>query len=296
MKETIIFKKERELGEILSDTFKFLRLEGKELFGYIFRIAGPALVIMVIAMSVYTRSALGGFGSTDLFPTSTNFTGGLLISLFLLVVSGLAYYALLYGVINHYIKSYIKNEGTVLKEDVTQGVKSDFWSLIGLNLISGVIIVIGLFICGFPGIYLSVALICTYSIFIIDRLDISNTIRYSFKLIKGEWWMTFATLIVMGILYYIMIIVFQIPQYIYFFIKSFVFSETVSIDPSVMTDWGYTIFSAIGMIGQYLGYTLLAITTVFIYYNLNEKKNLTGTIEQIDNLGEDKDDTLITRF
>jgi hypothetical protein len=67
MKETIIFKKERELGEILSDTFKFLRLEGKELFGYIFRIAGPALVIMVIAMSVYTRSALGGFGSTELF-------------------------------------------------------------------------------------------------------------------------------------------------------------------------------------------------------------------------------------
>ena len=63
-----------------------------------------------------------------------------------------------------------------------------------------------------------------------------------------------------------------------------------------MFDWGYTIFSAIGMIGQYLGYTMMAIATVFVYYNLNEKKNLTGTIEQIENLGDTTDDTLTTRF
>ena len=296
MKETITFKKERELGEILSDTFKFLRLEGKELFGYIFRIAGPALLIMVIAMSVYTRTMVTGMDSLGVLGSSSNFSGTFWIAIVFLVISGLAYYALLYGVINHFIKSYINNNGVVIKEDVTQGVKNDFWSLVGLNLVSAIIIGIGLAFCGIPGIYFSIVLICTYSIFIMERMDISDTISYSFKLIKGEWWMTFATMFVVGLLYYIMIIVFQIPQYIYFFLKAFVNSETISADPSVMFDWGYTIFSAIGMIGQYLGYTMMAIATVFVYYNLNEKKNLTGTIEQIDNLGDTTDDTLTTRF
>lgn len=296
MKELITFKKERELGEILSDTFKFLRLEGKQLFGYILRIAGPALLIMVIAMSIYTRSIVGGIDGLGALDGASSFTTTFWIAILFLIFSGLAYYALLYGVINHYIKSYIANEGVVIKEEVTQGVKNDFWSLIGLNLVSAIIIGIGLAFCGIPGIYFSIILICTYSIFIIDRLDISETISYSFKLIKGEWWMTFATIFVVGILYYIMIIVFQIPQYIYFFIKAFVYSETISTDPTAMFDWGYTIFSAIGMIGQYLGYSLMAITTVFVYYNLNEKKNLTGTIEQIENLGGKDDDTLITRF
>lgn len=296
MKETIIFKKERELGEILSDTFKFLRLEGKQLFGYIFRIAGPALAIMVIAMSVYTRNAVMGIGDLAIYGQDSYFTGTIFIAIIFLIIAALAYYALLYGVINHYIKSYVNNNGFVIKEEVTQGVKKDFWSLMGLNIVTGIIIGIGLMFCGIPGIYLSIALICTYSIYIIDRLDISNTISYSFKLISGEWWMTFATIFVVGLLYYVMIIVFQIPQYIYFFIKSFVNAETISTDPTAMFDWGYTILSAIGMIGQYLGYTLMAIATVFVYYNLNEKKNLSGTIEQIDRLGDDKDDPLTIRY
>ncbi len=302
MKETIIFKQERDIGEILSDTFKFLRLEGKELFGYIFRYAGPALLIMVLSMSVYTQNVLGGF---DAFTSGINnpilgnspiLQGPFWVAILFLIISGLAYYALLYGVINHYVKSYVANNGIVLKEDISQGVKKDFWSLIGLNLLSGIIIGIGFAFCGFPGIYLSIAMIGTYSIFIMDRLDISNTISYSFTLTKGEWWNTFLTMVVTFILYYIMIIVFQIPQYIYFFIKAFVNAETITADPSVMFDWGYTVLSAIGMIGQYLGYTLIAITTVFIYYSLNEKKNLSGTLEKIDSLGNDTEDTLITKY
>ena len=61
MKEKIEFKKERELGTILSDTFKFLRLEGKNLFGYILRIAGPALFILVISFVVYTKAIGNSF-------------------------------------------------------------------------------------------------------------------------------------------------------------------------------------------------------------------------------------------
>jgi len=216
MKARIVFKKERELGTILSDTFKFLRIEGKELFGYILRIAAPALFILIIAFVV---------------------------------------------------------------------VKKDFWSLIGLNILAALIAGGGFALCFFPGVYWAVCLSSVYSIFIFDKLDVSSAISYSFKLIKGEWWITFATLFVVFLLYYVMIVIFQIPQWIYFFIKQFVLADIINADPSQMFDWIYIALNALGMIGQYLGHTLVTVATIFVYFNLNEKKNLSGTIERIEAIG-----------
>lgn len=289
MKERIEFKKERELGTILSDTFKFLRLEGKELFGHIIRIAGPALCLLVIAFVVYTKAIGNNFDGTNFLRSGLSYSLSLVFSLGLMIIAGLAYYGLLYAVVNHYIKSYIKNEGVVIKDEINQGVKNDLWSLIGLNILVALIVVGGMVFCFAPGIYFGVTLSCVYSILIQDKLDVSSTISYSFKLVKGEWWMTFATLFVVFLLFYVMVIVFQIPQYIYFFIQQFVIAETVSIDPSVMFDWTYTALNAVGLIGQYLGHTLITVATIFIYFNLNEKKNLSGTIEKIEAIGEVKE-------
>ncbi|MFT7071384.1 hypothetical protein [Patiriisocius sp. Uisw_017] len=289
MKERIEFKKERELGTILSDTFKFLRLEGKALFGHIIRIAGPALFILVIAFVVYTKAIGNSFEGTNFLRSGLSYSLSLVFSLGLMIIAGLAYYGLLYAVVNHYIKSYIKNEGVVIKDEINQGVKNDFWSLIGLNILVALIVAGGMVFCFAPGIYFGVALSCVYSILILDKLDVSSTISYSFKLVKGEWWMTFATLFVVFLLFYVMVIVFQIPQYIYFFIQQFTIAETVSIDPSVMFDWTYTALNAVGLIGQYLGHTLITVATIFIYFNLNEKKNLSGTIEKIEAIGEVKE-------
>lgn len=297
MKDIITFKKERDLGEILNDTFKFLRLQGKELFGYIIKIAGPALLVMIFGYVLYTQSITSNFGSSNLFGGLETFTLNVLIGGIIILIAGLAYYALLYGVVNHYIKSYIKNNGVVVKEEITSGVRKDFWSLIGLNVLGGLMVGGGILLCVIPGIYVGVSLAAVYSILIMEKKSVTDAISYAFHLIKGEWFITFATMFVMGILYYILAIVFQIPQYIYFFFKMFVHAETISAgDLGGMFDWGYTILNAIAMIGQYLGYTLIAITTVFVYYNLNEKKNQTGTIERIEKLGNnnDKNDPLIT--
>lgn len=296
MKDIIPFKKERDLGEILNDTFRFLRQNGKELFGYIFRIAGPALLIMIVGLVIYTQSISSTIGNVGNFGGLETFTFTFIIAGLILIVSGLAYYALLYGVINHYIKSYIKNEGLVVKEEITSGVRNDFWSLVGLNILVGLMIAGGTVLCVAPGIYLGISLVATYSILIIEKRSVTDTIGYSFQLIKGEWWMTFITLFVMGILYYIMAIIFQIPQYVYFFFKAFTNAESITSDPTAMFDIGYTILNAIGMIGQYLGYTLISVATVFVYYNLNEKKNQTGTLETIETLGSSNDDDTIIRY
>lgn len=296
MKEYIIFKKQREVGEILSDTFKFIRLEGKALFGYILRLAGPALLLLVIALSVYTRSIATNING-DIFTNTTIYSNTTLISIMVMILAGLSYYALLYGVVNHYVRSYIKHQGKVVSFEVTQGVRKDFWNLLGMNTLIALMVGFGLVLCFLPGVYLGVSLFTCYSIFIHDNQDVSSAISYSFKLITNEWWITFATILIMFILFYVMVIVFNIPQYIYFFAKSFVIVEDNVFNATQVFDWGYVLLSAIGTIGQYLAHTLIVVASIFIYFNLNEKKNMTGTLEKIDSIGNpDPNDTLITRY
>ncbi|MGV6827877.1 MAG: hypothetical protein ACWA45_00610 [Flavobacteriales bacterium] len=286
MKQHIQFKKQRELGEILSDLFSFLRQEWKPLFTIIFKIAGPALLIVLVAYIYYMQSTLGSFGSPN-FIGSNNFSlGNFIIPLLLLMIAGITYNALLYGTVIHYIKSYIKNEGKVIKEEVSFGAKNNFWSLIGLNFLMALMIGFGMLLCFFPGIYLAVVLSTVFCILIFEDRDIMDSISHSFTLIKENWWITFATFLVLGLIYYLVVLFFQVPQYIYFFISAFTKTQETSPDPANMFDWGYIAISTIGIIAQYLLLTMMVIGTVFVYFNLNEKKNFTGTLETIDSLGK----------
>jgi hypothetical protein len=286
MKQIITFKKQRELGEILTDLFTFLRQEWKPLFTLILKIAGPALLIVLFAFIYYMQSTMSNFGSPSLFTSNDVSLVGFIIPLLLLMLAAIAYNSLLYGTVIHYIKSYINNDGNVVNEEITTGVKNSFWSLIGLNFLAAIMVVFGMFLCFFPGIYLAVVLSTVFCIFIFEERDITDSISHCFTLIKDNWWITFATLLVLGIIYYIIVIIFQVPQYIYFFIKAFAGTQEITADPASMFDWGYIALSAIGMIAQYLIATMMIIGTSFVYFNLNEKKNFTGTIETIDSLGE----------
>lgn len=285
MEETIQFRKQRELGSILTDIFKFIRLSWKPLFGMIFTVAGPALLILIAAYVFYMKSIMSSIGTIGVLGGLQNFTLNFFLAFIVLILAGIVYYALLNGVVLHYIKSYIKNDGVAIKEEVTAGVKNDFWKLIGIGFLVGIIVIIGAMFCVIPGIYVGVVLSTAYAIIIFDHKSVSDTISYCFDLIKGEWWITFATLFVVGLLYYFIAMVFQIPQYIYFFIRTFTKTQEISADPSTMFDWVYVALTAVGMVFQYLLYSIMVICSAFVYFNLNEKKHFTGTMETIESLG-----------
>ena len=281
----IQFKKQRELGSILGDTFSFLRNEWKQLFSLILKIAGPALLVVVAAYVFYMSTTLGSFADITNPNGFDNFTFNAVLALLLLLCSVIVFYSLLYGTILNYIKSYIKNAGQVDAEEVKIGVRSKFWSLIGLSFLVALITGAGLIFCVIPGIYLGTVLITTYAIHVFEDRDVTDSISYSFELIKGEWWMTFATLLVMVVLYYFILMIFNVPQYIYMFIKMFTVAEQASPDPMAMFDWIYIALNTIAIVAQYILHTIIVICGVFIYFNLNEKKNFTGTLETIDAIG-----------
>ncbi len=283
------FKKQRELGSILTDTFKFVRLEGKSLLGLILKIAGPALLIVLLAYIYYMQVTMGSFDLLAVGASTEIFGLDIVLAFFLMLISGVAFYALMYGTVLQYIKSYIKNDGKAIKEEVTAGVRQSFWSLLLISFLVGLISGVGFIFCVIPGIYFGTVLATTYAIHVFENRDTTDSISYSFQLIKGEWWITFATYLVIFILYYIITIIFSLPSIIYSFINIFTVSQEATANPADMFDWIYVALNVLGMIGQYLLYALIIISTALVYFNLNERKNFTGAMETIETLGKRDD-------
>lgn len=279
--ESIKFKKERELGEILSVIFKFLRENYKDLAKILFKYAGPAFLLLILAVTFYSWSTIG----MSIF-LSPNGISDFLLSFSVLIIAYLLYITSVMGTIYHSIASYIKNNGKIISSEVGTGVKTDFGKLLLLNFLCWILIFAGMILFILPGIYLAVPLSLASAILVFRRQGVSDSISDCFQLVKDNWWMTFATVLCIGLLVYLIGLIFQIPAFIYVIVQTITTVQKGSAaDPSAMLGTGYIIVAVISSSLQYIIYSITPIGFAFVYFHLNEKKHFTGTYESIQNLG-----------
>ncbi len=283
----IQFKKQRELGEILSDTFAFIRTQFKPFMTTYFKIVAPYLVVLLIALGFYMYSF-----STVLDFNSTNYNGvfsgvSMLVSGLVFMVAMILVYAVSQSTVLHYIKSYSDLNGEIDFEGIKSNVYGSLWSFIGLGIIVVLSIMAGFIFCILPGIYLAVPLSLSFSIMVFMDKSVGESYSYGFTLVKDEWWITFATLLVVGIIVGIAGYAFSLPAVIYQYASMGIFSG--EMDATSLTDNFvdpvYLILNMIGTLAQMLLNIISIIAGAFIFFNLNEKKNFTGTYERIQNLG-----------
>jgi len=278
----IQFKKQRELGEIISVTFKFLRENYKALIKSITQVVAPTFILLIAALAYYTYTVAGN----PLAAMEGDY-GEFLISFFILAVTLLLFYASLYGTILHYIKSYIENHGTVDEAEIKTGAQDDLGKLFMVFIISAIIVFTGLILFIFPGIYLMVPLSLAATVLVFNKMSLGDSIFHGFSLIKDHWWTTFFSIVVIWLLVYVIGLVFQLPLIIYTFMKMFTVAQEGSLaDPVSYSDWIFILLNVISSVIQYLLSSIFVIALAFIYFNLNEHKNLTGTYETIDKLGD----------
>jgi len=280
--QTIQFKRQREIGDIITDTFKFIRENYKLLFSYILKTTGPFFLILVLAVGYYTYSVAG-----SPFENFSGDIGSFIISFLILGVALMLFYSALYGTILHYIKNYISNDGMVAEAEVVAGVKKDFFKLLLLSFLSAILVIAGFIMLIIPGIYLVVPLSLGGAVLVFKNYSVSEAISYCFTLVKDHWWITFITLFIIGILVYIIGLVFQVPLIIYTVIKTLTAVQEGSLaNPELFRDWLFISLQIFSSIIQYLLSIITIIAIAFIYFNLNEHKHLTGTYETIEKLGK----------
>ena len=289
MKTYIEFKKQRELGVILSDSFAFIRNEFKPLMKVVFEISGLYLVLFLITMAFYIYSS-GDVFDFNFIKSNSQWANLplLIVSLLLFVVFGLLAYTFANSAILHYIKSYIENNGIVNIEEVKQNVKSTFWGFLGLSLLKWITLVVTLMLCLLPVLYTMVPMYVVLCIFVFEKKDATFSFSSSFDFIKNDYWITLATILIIGIIVFIVSYLIELPALIYSLVNMGVFSG--EMDPVTMAegmvDPIYIVLNVVSYLFKFILNIVFTVSSAFIYFNINEKLNFSGTYERIKSLGK----------
>ena len=172
--------------------------------------------------------------------------------------------------------------------EVRDKVRENFWTFFGLGILVFIIIMFSILLCFFPVIYTGVVLSLAFPILVFENRGITESISHCFTLIKDHWFNTFGVLIVVFFLVYILSLIFSLPGLIYYFVKlgTSIGQEDPTAIAGVFSDPIYFLLNVLSYVGQFMLSSITLIATVFIYYDLNEQKNLTGTLERIEKLGQ----------
>ncbi|MCK0132297.1 hypothetical protein MWU59_12365 [Flavobacteriaceae bacterium F08102] len=287
----IEFKRERDIGSIIGDTFKFIRENWKSYFLAVIKIAGPFILLGAFVLVVYMSSMGDDFQniSEEKDPNMVFETLGALYAKMGVysIVSGFVYVLISLTSI-FYIKSYINNNGVTNYTEIRKNTFTYIWKFLGLGMLIALISFVGFALCVLPGIYFIVVFSLATSIMVFEKKSISDSLNHCFYLIKGQWWNTFGSLFVVGVLVSILGWTFSIPSFIYTMIHEMLGSTAQNpIEVyGILKDPVYLGLNILSNVGSFVLSSVSFIASVFIYFDLNEQKNLTGTMERIDNLGQ----------
>lgn len=293
MQRTYIeFKKQRDFGEILGDTFGFLRNEFKPFISAFFHICGPVLISFLLAIGFYTYLA-GDSAVLDPFSDDPfGFANPLfVVAFFAYIFSGIVAYIFSISTTLFYIKSYIDNNGEPSTREIKTNVYKSFWGFFGLSILKGLTLFFALLLCFLPVLYAMVPMAVVFSIYVFEpRKSATEAYGDSFYLVNQDFWLALGTFIVLGIIFYILSFVFSLPAVIYGFVKIGV--TAYELDPSDMSNFidpFYVFLNVLSTFAQFIMNLILIIGGAVIYFHLNEKKNFTGTYERIGKIGENLD-------
>lgn len=284
----IEFRKKREIGEIITDTFKFLRRNFKDIFAIVIRTAGIPFLLLIAAAFYNSYSSLKtnpeDFGN----PFSILTNSQAILSSLVLYLMIFIYFSFLYAGVLSCIKSYIQNKGAIIREDVLANVRQRSMSVLGTGMGKFLLLFIAWMLCVLPGVFIFAPLALIFPIFIFENKGFSESLSGSFTLIKEDWVMSAIAIAFGFVIWYLISLVFSLPLMIYFFVKMLAFvQEGDAGNIGTLIDMPFVILTALASLMQYLAYLFMPIVAAFVYYNLNERKNQTGSLNRIDTIGSD---------
>jgi hypothetical protein len=288
----ILFKKQRDLGAIISDTFKFIRQEYKTIFRLYLKHVGWLLLLAVATSTYYQYTSLNSASSllesgAEAFLLNAFQNTGL--SFILVFLAFVAYTAMSLTAVNSIIKSYVDNKGEIKDEEVSLNIRRFFGQTLLSLFVFGILCFIGLLLCFLPGVYLAVPLSLIFSIVVFQEKSFSDAFSECFQLVKQNWWITFVTVLVISLLVSLIGGVFQLPIIVLTAVEAFTSLNEGGDTAGVLglgNNWIYLSLYVFASIAQYILGLITLISLALIYFNLNEIRNKTGTLEDIDGIGD----------
>ena len=313
--EKINLREERDFGQKISATFLFLQQNFGPLFKSLLYYAGPVSLLAGVFMGLYqslnlNAEDLAGRGDAFQFLFESVFNINYILALLLSTLSRV----IVIGITFAYLAEYLENP----REEIRPGA---VWSRLGDNflrlfftslayvagmflvaLVVGVIsslsffgtiptdmdaILPRVFLVPLMGLLVIVPVIffavrfCLFPavIFIEDKGGVAS-LKRSWKLVKGKWWSTFGLVIVISIIVSIIGVAFQIPLLLIAFFKEILQWESGGSNQMIII-----VASVIGILGETMLYSIVNLAMGFQYFNLSERQESIGLMQEIDSLG-----------
>lgn len=282
MKNNIEFRKLREFGDLIGDTFLFIKQNFKPLMKSFFALTGIFIVGGIISSMIAQLQLVGIAQSAgvayDDSPRSMFYSIG--VNYFFVIVFMVLTYTSMYVSVLSYIALYIE-KGNVAPTvtEVWAYYKYYFFRMMGSGIAITIFSALCFMLCLLPGIYVFPAVTIFFPIMVLENGGFSYTFERCFKLLKDEWWITAATLLVIYIIFYAFSTMVQLPAIIIMMVSKFTHAERG------ITNY-YAVFSSISQQISYIFMIIPIICAALVYFNLVERKENLGLFNRMDSLGQ----------
>lgn len=286
MLEKVEFKKLREFGEIVNDTFLFIKQNFKPLLKVFVYFCGFFLLAGMIA-SVIQQLGMKKvmFGSNPGNPFSSyKFAELFTFNYFLVILFSLASYAAITVSILSYIAAYMeKGKLAPTPEEVWLYFKYYFFRVFWSNFLVSFFLIFCFVLCLIPGVYVFPAMSLFSSIMVLENKNFSYSFNRSFKLLKDQWWVTAGAVLVIWVITYACMSLASLPAVALTMVGVFTqgskgLTDTVIIIATVIQQLCY-VFMIIPVVG-----------CTFCYFNLTERQESAGLMDRINEMDQKKDD------
>jgi len=269
----IEFRKVRDFGALLGVTFDYIKQNIKLLFKSNLLIGSPFILLAGVFMGIY-QSSIFNF---RVQPEIEQFAIPFLFSMFFMMLSYLVIIIVTYS---HLILYKNSEAGNFDIDDVWQNVKRNFWMILFTGIGYSILSFIGFVFLIVPGIYLSIALSIIFIVRLEERLNFFEAVSRCIKIVSGNWWFTFGIIIVVGMIQGFLGFILYVPNYIVTIFLAFAGVDSNTGDLGRVL---YIISSIIATFGVLL-YSISTIAIAFQYYNLVERKEAPGLVQQIEEI------------
>ena len=320
MKKIFAIKKQRGLDAIIEDSFKFFRSHAKKMIKIIWEQNRFIILGLAVSYFIYIYNYFGMFNKMltisgqDSSANSNLFDSPLFAFVFLaLFILGLIFLPRFFSAIAGYMKVYDEQEGKVDEQKVKVLVKENFWGLIGLTLLIGIVVVIisslivffmvsvmktvnpvliliflpvGLLFVSYIIIYLTLS----YYVYFFENIGVFEVLTKTGKYLKKKFWFSFGVIFVMSLIIGLIGMVLNAPVSIYFLVKTLLMAKNEDVARFAGEgDIIVSIISVLSYAGQTILRILMVIATTFLYFSLREFHTGESLYDKIDKIGVKED-------
>lgn len=267
IEKEIQFRKKREIGEIFTDSFDFIRQEIKPISKLIAIYVLPFIVLYGFVQIYLQKNVVSKIDFTNTEALLENI-GPIYLNVFLFALFGLFVQSLLIATYYSYIEVYVKKgKGNFDLSEITPHLFTNGLLAIGASIVVFIVVMLGLILCIIPGIFFANTLSIVFIILLFERKGLGSALSRSAFLVNPQWWNTFLINIVGLIIIWVVSFIMAIPTMVAG-LSINIFGQNQS--PVEYPNWYWVVVGASTVISSTLyiiPYTFLA----FQYFNLDER-------------------------